>query len=744
MKESSIERAREGFAKLQASEALRKRAEANLALWLADERFRDAWPQVERLIDSGNAGLVFDAFFQDLPFGTGGRRGPVGFGPNRMNPHTVATSVEGHSHFLRERFPATELSVVVAYDVRVFNDLRRVYDPALPNRLLGMSSKDFAMGAAEVYAANGIRVWMPDPSSGRLLSTPELSFSIRSLSAHAGLNVSASHNHPDDNGAKVYNEKGSQEIPPTDEVLARIVEATTAARSVPFAEAVQRGLVRWIPGDVHEEYLRVNADVSRDRSARSARIVFTPLHGAGWGSAGEALERAGFSVEIYPEQASPDGGFPTVPFRAPNPEVREALHGARDHAKRLSADLVLGTDPDADRLGMMAPEGDDWIFFGGNEIGVLLAHYLLVEKRRAPRVSGGRPFAVTTLVTTSLFSRIAHAAGAAVIDDLGVGFKYIADVLNSIEDRKSYRDLCADLDDFVLGIEESHGYLVLTHVRDKDAAGAAVLLAEIASRLRESGTTFAERLDAIYAEFGCVRNLLVSTVMTGAQGFLDIRAIQASLREKPPRDIGGRKIVEFTDRWSEEGPLGPIRSETDRMSRDLLVFALEGGSRIVLRPSGTESKNKVYVETAGSPLGAAAPRTLVAAEKARLDGEARFLAKAFTREMLSRIGVALPDYALEVSDLVSLDGKKDFAGKFLPELLARIQKGEEGEPLGVWIDERLRGYGADGRLLVAPGIRAFLQNPGLTGEEARALEAAFFAAGPSGKGFPGHSKHPGA
>src|SRR5687768_15350633 len=168
-----------------------------------------------------------------------------------------------------------------------------------------MSSKDFAMGAAEVYAANGIRVWMPDPSCGRLLSTPELSFAIRSLSAHAGLNVSASHNHPDDNGAKVYNEKGSQEIPPTDEILARIVEATTGARSMPFAEAVEKGLVRWIPPEVHEEYLRVNVGVSRDGRARSARIVFTPLHGAGSGSAGEALKKAGFSVEIYPEQATP-------------------------------------------------------------------------------------------------------------------------------------------------------------------------------------------------------------------------------------------------------------------------------------------------------------------------------------------------------------------------------------------------------------------------------------------------------
>jgi hypothetical protein len=197
---------------------------------------------------------------------------------------------------------------------------------------------------------------------------------------------------------------------------------------------------------------------------------------------------------------------------------------------------------------------------------------------------------------------------------------------------------------------------------------------------------------------------------------------------EPPSSVGGRKVIEASDRWKEDGPFGKILSETDRMSRDLLVFGLEGGARIVLRPSGTESKNKVYVETAGSPLGAA-PRAAIVAEKARLDSEARALAKAFTGEMLSRIGVALPDHALEVSDLVSLDGKKDFAGKFLPELLARIRAGEGGQALGLWIDERLRSYGADGRHLVAPGVRAFLRSPELPAAEARALEAVFFPEG---------------
>ncbi|MBI4602251.1 MAG: phospho-sugar mutase [Planctomycetes bacterium] len=649
---------REAFARIDVPEALRQKAEESLARWLEEDAFADARPQLEGLIEKGSFGYLFDSFFQEIPFGTGGRRGPVGFGTNRINPFTVSTSIEGHSQFLKRRFPgAAQLSVVVAFDVRVFMDLRGVYDRARPNPLLGLSSMDFARIAAQVYAANGIRVWMPRPastgsgSSGaekpRYISTPELSFAIRLLKAQGGLNVSASHNHPDDNGAKIYNALGSQEIPPVDEELAKIVEATRAARFIPFGEAVAKGLVRWLPPEVSDAYVETNAKVSRNPAARSARVVFTPLHGTGLDSAGAALRRAGFEVEAFPDQSAPDGTFANVPFRSPNPEVRESLLGARDHARARGADLVLGTDPDADRLGMMAPHEGEWVFLTGNEIGVVLAHYLLAGAGVRPAGQGER-FAVTTVVTTSLFSRIARASGVRVIDDLGVGFKYIAHVMNTLEAEGRYRDIRSTIEGFTIGIEESHGYLVTPATRDKDAAGAAVLLAEISSLLKDRGASFLDYLDDIYRELGYVKNLLVNTVMTGASGFANIRKIQASLRQRPPSSIAGRRVLEIEDRWVETGPLGKIVSETDRMSRDLLLYRLEGGARITLRPSGTESKNKVYVEVSGLALGKGASREALEAEKARIDQAARDLARAFTRDMLSRIVVSIPDHELEI------------------------------------------------------------------------------------------------
>lgn len=698
---------REAFAQIKVSDALRQKAEENLSRWLEEDGFADARPQLESLIERKSFNLLFDAFFQDIPFGTGGRRGPVGFGPNRLNPFTVATSIEGHSRFLKKKFPSVEqLSVVVAYDVRVFTDLRGVYDRNRPNPLLGLTSRDFARIAASVYAANGIKVWMPDPSKDRLLATPELSFAIRHQHAQGGLNISASHNHPDDNGAKIYNDRGSQEIPPVDEELARIVEATAAARSLPFDEAVERGLVQWLPDDVAAAYLETNARVSRDPSRRSAKIVFTPLHGTGFCSAGSALVAAGFDVELFKDQARADGTFPTVPFRSPNPEVPQSLLAAMEHAREVGADLVLGTDPDADRLGMMAPHDGEWVFFNGNEIGALLAHYVFAKA--GPLRPGIDRFGVTTVVTTSIFSRLAKAFGVKVVDDLGVGFKYIADVINTIEARGKYRDITSTVEGFLIGIEESHGYLVVPGIRDKDAAGAAVLLAEIASILKDEGKSFTKRLDAIYREYGYVRNFLVSTVMLGATGFSNMRRIQESLRKDPPTAIGGRKVLRAEDRWNEKGPQGKIVSETDRMSRDLLTFVLEGDARVILRPSGTESKNKVYVEVSGKPLGLSASEDALSAEKLRIEEAARALGRAFTKLMLSRIEVRLPDYALEISDLVALENKIELAERILPELVQRLEKAAPGPELETWLDGRLKPFGADARLLVEPAVVAFV------------------------------------
>jgi phosphoglucomutase/phosphomannomutase len=733
----SLEPVRAAFAKLEVSAELKDRALQGLARWLSEPQFEDAQPQLRAALESQNPKrltALFDAFFQTIPFGTGGRRGPVGFGTNRINPHTIATSIQGHCEFLKARWDppngaskeaARELSVVVAYDVRVFQDLRGAYDPKLPNPLLGMTSRDFAVTAAQVYAANGIRVWFPAPRGRSYVSTPELSFAIRQLRAAGGVNISASHNHPDDNGAKVYNLQGAQEIPPLDEEMSRLVESIEAAKSMPWETALAEGWIREIPSSVHEAYVDANRRASRFPSRRSARVVFTPLHGTGWSSVGAALEAAGFRVTQVPSQSEPDGTFPNVPFRSPNPEVPQSLDAAIALAKQQRADLVLAADPDADRLGMAAPDPEHgWRFLTGNQIGVLLAAFILSCRDDLKRRK--RPFALTTVVTTSLFSRVARSHGVQVVADLPIGFKYIADALRCIEETGSYRGrISGSLDDFLVGIEESHGYLVLPAIRDKDAAGAAVLLAELASQLKDEGRSVFDYLDDLYRRLGYVSNFLVSTILEGAEGLIGMGKIQTSLRRSPPDRVGGLVVERFTDRWDESGDLGPIVSETDRKARDLLTFELAQGARIILRPSGTEPKNKIYVETCGEPLGVDAGAEELQEQKRTVDAAARALGRAFSSEMLSRIGVTLPDYALEISDLVTLEDKKRFVDSFLPSLLRRVDAGGGGDAVEQWVDEEWRRYGKDCRLLFQPAVAAYLKSEAVRPETAGALRRIF-------------------
>ena len=488
--------------------------------------------------------------------------------------------------------------------------------------------------------------------------------------------------------------------------MAQIVESITEAETMPWDEAVSRELIRWTPAEVHDAYIETNVAASLRPDARSAKIVFTPLHGTGWSSVGAVLQKAGFDVECYPGQAEPDGTFPNVPFRSPNPEVPESLHGATEHAKETNADLVLAADPDADRIGMVVPDPKHgWTFLNGNQIGTLLTQYMLSEGKTLE----SRPdaFAVTTVVTTSLFGRIAESYGVKTVTDLGIGFKYIADVINQVEDKGEWCDVHATMNDFLIGIEESHGYLVTPELRDKDAAGAGLLLAEIVSSLRDEGRPVLDFIDEIYVKYGYVRNHLTSTVMQGARGFINIRQIQDGLRNNPPEKIGDLKVVKFTDRWDESGVLGKIVSSTDRAARDLLTFELEGGARIILRPSGTESKNKVYVEVCAAPLGEGAGTDALARQKEETDAIAHRISQDFVLEMLSRIGVAIPRFGLEASSLVPLEWKQDFANSLLPEIVRRLTGGEKASALEEWIDSRLSSYGADGRLLVKGAVAAY-------------------------------------
>src|SRR5579885_567111 len=445
-----LAQAAEGFRTVEADPALKEQALKYLRQWLTEPDFAAYRPQLEWLIQSRQWPGLLDRFYQILPFGTGGRRGPVGIGPNRMNLWTLGASVQGHCEYLKERFPGVEpLRVVLANDVRRFEDRRGQYNPGLPNPLLGLSSKGLAQHAAGIYAANGVHATILPPDSPRYLATPELSFTIRHLQAHGGLNISASHNPPDDNGGKFYDERGGQPVPPDDQIMADLVDQVTAIKALPWAEAVRSGRVHFLGAEPHQAYIdlcRRQGLVPPPRS-HEMKIVFTPLHGVGGMTAMEALVAQGYRVLPVEEQMTPDGMFPNV-TQTPNPEVPASMDRAVKVARQNAADLVLATDPDADRLGGMIPDrplplppppsdggggrGDGWRFLTGNEIAALLTHFKLsklAEGGGLPR----SPIVVRTEVTTALVSRIARHFGAQVVENLLVGFKYIADVLWQLE-----------------------------------------------------------------------------------------------------------------------------------------------------------------------------------------------------------------------------------------------------------------------------------------------------------------------
>ncbi len=696
---AALAAAQTGFAALSVPDEARASAVQNLGRWLSEPVFSAYRAQILGLIDAGRFDVLLDSFYQLLPFGTGGRRGTVGIGPNRFNPWTLGSSVQGHARWLRRRFGDRKLSVVVCYDVREFQDARGQLIAGAVNPVLGLTSRDFAEIAAEVYAAADIEVHLPPP--GMFLSTPELSFAIRHLGADAGLIISASHNPPDDNGGKIYDEQGGQAVPPHDEAVAREVEGVGHIERMPLDRARAADLVHDIGPDVHQAYLQANLACSLQPDARGAKVVFTGLHGLGRQTVGELLAQAGFDVEIEPTQAAYDGAFPNVPFRAPNPEVPRTMAAACAHADSVGADIVMACDPDADRLGLMVrhPASGDghWRFFSGNEIAALACQYVVAH--------GGRPhpLVIQTEVTSGLLSRTARAGGARVIDHLLVGFKYIGDALLQLETNGEFSGVHARLEDFALGAEESHGLLVTPAIRDKDAAGGALMIAELASLEKRRGRTLVDTLEDLWRQVGYVKNLLKSTVMLGAEGRARIEAIMARFRADPPQEIGGRTVTAFHDRQDEQGVFGAMKSETDRASRNVLVWQLGEDARIVLRPSGTEPKAKVYVEVAGER------DVELATEIPRVDAEAARLAEEFLQVMLRAVDIDLPPWALKASDLVSIEHKLDFAQRVLPELARRLASPETAPGAGAWLDRSIAPYGRDARQLVADAVRAWVR-----------------------------------
>jgi phosphoglucomutase/phosphomannomutase len=640
-----------GFHAIDADAPFKETAAKNLARWLTEADFVPYRPQIEWLIDQQKWAGLLDRFYQIMPFGTGGRRGLVGIGPNRMNLWTLGASVQGHAEYLKERFPSTSnLSVALAYDVRQFEDQKKNYNRALPNPVLHLSSMRFAQYAACVYAANGIRAYILPDNCPRYLATPELSFTIRYLKAHGGLNVSASHNPPDDNGGKFYDERGGQPIAPDDQIMADLVEQVTAIKHMEWADAVRAGKIQFLDESPHKAYIELCRKQSLVKPPRfdEMQVVFTPLHGVGAMTAMEVLTAQGFRVRPVEEQMKPDGQFPNV-TGLPNPEFPESLDRGEALAKSLNADLVLATDPDADRLGGLAPDYSSPLpaggegsgvrggvatgkfhFLNGNQIAALLTHFKLsklAENGTMPR----RPIVAKSLVTTNMVTRIARHFKAQVVDNLLVGFKYIAELLWQLEQNGVYEDVEGTPDDYVFGCEESHGYLVTPHMRDKDSGGAALLLAEMALDRKRAGSNVIAYLRSLEKQFGYFKNDVRNITMPGIEGKMLMARMLNNLRQSPPKKIGDLAVTKFEDLQDESGWMGPHKGATDKAARNFLIFTLGENARISLRPSGTEPKAKAYVEVFSAPC----PHGLSDADWARrcadVDAQAARLAEEFLK-----------------------------------------------------------------------------------------------------------------
>ena len=711
---------RTGFDALAVDADLRAGALAAVDRWLTEPAFSAYVSPIEGLVEQGSFAELFDAFWQVLPFGTGGRRGPVGVGTNRFNPWTLGTSVQGHAELLRESHPGEDVSVVIAFDVREFRDRRGVYDRGRPNPLLGLTSRELARQAACVYVANGVKVLLPDPDGDVLLATPELSLTIRRLGAHGGLNVSASHNHPDDNGGKVYNHHGGQDVPPQDEILARRVESVAAPRTVPWEEARAEGRIEFLDPAERSHYRSVVRRLALAPEHRAGPIVFTNLHGVGLGSILPVLEEEGFDVHTVPSQASLDGGFPGVAHLAPNPEVTTCYAPGEAVADDCGAELILATDPDADRIGAEVRDADGrWHFLPGNELLCLALRFTLSRRREQARLPADA-YMLTTVVTTRLLGTIARSYGCAVADDLCVGFKYMADVIARLETTGSWRHLRAGAESLVFAGEEAHGLMLTPAIREKDGAAAALVLAELHAVCRAEGRTLLDELDAIHARFGYVANRLVNTVMTGSTGRQRMTSIQDSLRKQPPGEVDGRPVTAMHDLADPRGWRGPLLSSTDFANRNVLVFEFGGGRRLVVRPSGTEPKNKVYVEVPGLTPSEDLTADELLEERRRCDAEAEALGRAFQRLMLARVGLDLPVYAQDLSPLLPLDRRLDFAHRDLPEVERRAVAGVE---LGPWVSEHVGDR--EQVDLFAPGVAAWLGGAGLPAAADAAVRRAF-------------------
>lgn len=583
----------EGFKSLSVDDSFKQASLKNIELWLSEEVFQEYVPQINYLVEVENWDLLLDCFYQLIPFGTAGRRGEVGIGPNRINIWTLQAAAQGHSQYLIKKFgeDAKTRGVIIAYDVRAY--LKETdYDSNRSNPIAGLDCKTLALRLAEVYAGNNIKVMM----FNGITSTPELSFMIRHKKAIASNMVSASHNPPEYNGQKVMDEHGGQLIPPFDEELINeVVDNVSEIKSVEFEEAVEKELVVYLEDKDHQAYLDAAAEVSLNDKYRSIKALFSSYHGTTITSTLPVLKALNFNVTLDEKSGSPDPRFSSIMFNIPNPEVEESFINLVPSAEKIDADIIITADPDGDRFGLMSKEVDGWRFFSGNEFFVLSLSYMLDELKKQGKLKPNMVI-MKTVVTTGILEVIGEQNELQTIPDLLVGYKYVADKMNKLEEQ-------GRIDDFIMAGEESHGMNTGDYIREKDATVPSILICELASKLKDEGKTLGMYLDEIYMQFGYFKNYVTEIRLPGAEGMSKMAHIMKEIRENTPEGFDKYKVKSFVDRWEGE----PFVSESDKVSRNVLIFQMEGdeytrGIRLIARPSGTEPKMKFYFEVGRKPV----------------------------------------------------------------------------------------------------------------------------------------------
>lgn len=552
------------------NEALIQEVTAKAQKWLTPAYDAETQAEVKRMLENPDKNELIEAFYKDLEFGTGGLRGIMGVGSNRMNIYTVGAATQGLSNYLNKCFKdRKEISVVVGHDCR-------------------NNSRLFAEISANIFSANGIKVYLFED----MRPTPEMSFAIRHLGCQSGIILTASHNPKEYNGYKAYWDDGAQVLAPHDKGIIDEVNKVASAADIKFEG--NKDLITVIGKDIDDIYLEKVKGISIDpeviKRQKDLCIVYTPLHGTGMMLIPRSLQMWGFeNVHCVPEQMVKDGNFPTVV--SPNPENAEALTMAIALAKKLDADIVMASDPDADRVGMACKDNKgEWVLINGNQTCLLFLYYI-IKNRIAMGKMKGNEFVVKTIVTTELIKSIADKNHITMFDCY-TGFKWIARQIRLLEGKMQY----------IGGGEESYGFLAEDFVRDKDAVSACSLLAEICAWAKDNGKTLYDVLMEIYVEYGFSREVTVNVVKPGKSGADEIKAMMENFRANPPKELGGSPIVLTKDYkvLKQTDNAGNVSDLDMPETSNVIQYFCEDGTKVSVRPSGTEPKIKFYIEAKGT------------------------------------------------------------------------------------------------------------------------------------------------